>query len=134
MSKILNQYNNYKQKDSESVYIFRNGIFYISLNEDAKLLNDKIGLKLTSLSPEIVKCGFPISSLSKYTKILNNLHIKYTIIDNLPENTNIADYSNNIEIKKIINKLINLDLDNTTPIQALKILTDIQNKLKEMGE
>ena len=114
MSKILKQYNELKSKDASSIYIFRVGIFYNIINEDAKILNEKLGLKLTSLGPEIIKCGFPISSLDKYTKNLDNLQLKYTIIDNLPKNTNITDYSNNIEIKKILKKIIEIDMNNTT--------------------
>jgi len=94
-------------------------------------LNEKLGLKLTSLSPEIVKCGFPISSLDKYTKKLDELQLKYKVIDDLPNNTNIEDYANNIEVKKILNKIKNLDMNNTTFQQAFNILLDVQNKLKK---
>ena len=132
MSKILKQYNELKSKDASSIYIFRVGIFYNIINEDAKILNEKLGLKLTSLGPEIIKCGFPISSLDKYTKNLDNLQLKYTIIDNLPKNTNITDYSNNIEIKKILKKIIEIDMNNTTFQQAFNILLDIQEKLRSI--
>ena len=132
MSKILKQYKELKEKDASPIYIFRIGIFYNILNEDAKILNEKLGLKLTSLSPEIIKCGFPISSLEKYTKKLNNLQLKYMVIDDLPKDTNIVDYSNNIEIKKILKKIIEIDMNNTTFQQSFNILLDIQKKLKEL--
>ena len=54
MSKILKQYNELKEKDASSIYIFRIGIFYNILNEDAKILNEKLGLKITSLSTQII--------------------------------------------------------------------------------
>lgn len=41
MSKLLNQYNELKKNDASSVYLFRVGIFYNILNEDAKLINEK---------------------------------------------------------------------------------------------
>ena len=133
MSKILKQYNELKEKDASSIYIFRIGIFYNILNEDAKILNEKLGLKITSLSPEIIKCGFPISSLEKYTKKLDNLQLPYTIIDDLPKNTNINDYSNNIEIKKILKKISEIDMNNTTFQQSFNILLDIQKNLKNLN-
>ena len=37
MSKLLKQYNELKNKDSKKIYIFKVGIFYNILNEDAKL-------------------------------------------------------------------------------------------------
>lgn len=132
MSKILKQYNELKGKNASSIYIFRIGIFYNILNEDAKILNEKLGLKLTSLGPEIIKCGFPISSLEKYTKKLDELQLKYIIIDDLPENTSVSDYSNNIEIKKILKKITEIDMNNTTFQQSFNILLDIQNKLKNI--
>jgi len=131
MSKLIKKLEELKKHDASSIYIFRVGIFYNILNEDAKILNEKLGLKLTSLSPEIVKCGFPISSLDKYTKKLDELQLKYKVIDDLPNNTNIEDYANNIEVKKILNKIKNLDMNNTTFQQAFNILLDVQNKLKK---
>lgn len=57
--------------------------------------------------------------------------IKYKVIDNL-QNSNINDYMKNIEIKKILNKISNLDMNNTTFQQAFNTLLDIQNKLKKL--
>lgn len=132
MSKLIKNLKELKKLDASSIYIFRVGIFYNILNEDAKIVNEKLGLKLTSLSPEIIKCGFPISSLDKYTKKLDELQIQYKIIDNLPNNSNVTDYSNNIEIKKILNKITEIDMNNTTFQQSFNILLDIQNKLKKI--
>ena len=132
MSKILKQYKELKEKDASSIYIFRIGIFYNILNEDAKILNEKLSLKITSLSPEIIKSGFPISSLEKYTKKLDNLQLQYKVIDDLPQNSNIVDYSKNIEIKKILKKISEIDMNNTTFQQAFNILLEIQNKLKNI--
>ena len=132
MSKLLKQYESLKKIDPSYIYIFRVGIFYNILNEDAKIINEKLNLKITNLSPEIFKCGFPVSTLDKYKKILNEKGIKYKIIDNLPNNMNTADYMNNVEIKHIISKIKNLDINNTTFQQAFNILLDIQNKLKNI--
>lgn len=129
MSKLLNQYNELKKQDASSIYLFRVGIFYNILNEDAKIINEKLGLKITDLGPCIFKCGFPVSQLDKYIILLNKMKIKYKIIDNLP-NSNVNDYMKNIEIKKILNKITDIDMNNTTFQQAFNILLDIQNKLK----
>ena len=60
------------------------------------------------------------------------MQLNYKIIDDLPQNTNICDYTNNIEIKKIIKKIIDLDMNNTTFQQSFNILLDIQYKLKNI--
>jgi len=121
MSKLIKKLNELKKQDASSIYVFRIGIFYNIFNEDAQLINEKIGLKLTSLGSEIIKCGFPISSLEKYTKKFDNLQLKYKIIDDLPPDANINDYSNNIELKKILKKITEIDMNNTTFQQSFNI-------------
>ena len=59
------------------------------------------------------------------------MKIKYKVINNL-QNSNINDYMKNIEIKKILNKISNIDMNNTTFQQAFNTLLDIQNKLKNI--
>lgn len=132
MSKLMNQYNELKKEDASCIYLFRVGIFYNFLNADAKIINEKLGLKITDLGPNIFKCGFPVSQLDKYIILLNKMKIKYKIIDNLPNSTNINEYIKNVEIKKILNKIADLDMNNTTFQQSFNILLDIQNKLKKI--
>ena len=131
MSKLLKQYEQLKKEDASSIYLFRIGIFYNIINEDAKIINEKLGLKITDLGPSIFKCGFPVSQLDKYILLLNNMKIKYKVIDNVP-NSNSNDYMKNIEIKKLLNKIADIDMNNTTFQQAFNTLLDIQNKLKEI--
>ena len=59
------------------------------------------------------------------------MKIKYKVVDNLP-NTNINDYMKNVEIKKILNKIDGLDMNNTTFQQAFNILLDLQKKIREL--
>ena len=133
MSKLLKQYEELKKNDASSIYLFRVGIFYNILNEDAKLINEKLGLKITDLGPSIFKCGFPVSQLDKYIILLNKMKIKYKVINNLPNDSNINDYLKNVEIKKILNKIADMDLNNTTFQQAFNTLLDIQNKLRKLN-
>lgn len=132
MSKLLNQYESLKKKDANCIYIFRVGIFYNILNEDAKIVNEQIGLKITDLGPTIFKCGFPVSQIDKYTKLFTEKNIRYKIIDNLP-NSNVTDYLNNIEIKKIINEINDIDMNNTTFQDAFNFLLKIQNRIKKLN-
>ncbi|MBQ2937650.1 MAG: hypothetical protein IJE05_02045 [Clostridia bacterium] len=131
MSKLLKQYEELKKQDPNTIYLFRIGIFYNILNSDAKIINEKLGLKITDLGPNIFKCGFPISQLDKYVEILKKNDLKYKIIDNLP-NQNTNDYLNNIEIKKIIHKILDIDFNNITFQQSFNMLLDIQSKLKNI--
>ena len=126
MSKLQKQYEDLKRKDSEKIYIFRVGIFYNILNEDAKVVSDSIGLKLTDLGPSIVKCGFPIAKLDKYTNLLKSKNLPFEVI------SDIAPSNQNTSYKKIVDKIKKIDLDNTTFHQAFDILYNIQQNLKNI--
>lgn len=131
MSKLLRQYEDLKKQNPKVIYLFRVGIFYNILNNDAKILHEKIGLKITDLGPNIFKCGFPISQINKYVSLLDKMDLKYKIIDNLP-NQNTNDYINNIELKKIVKSILEIDFNQTTFQQAFNKLLDIQQKLKNI--
>lgn len=131
MSKLLRRYEDLKKQNPDVIYLFRVGIFYNILNNDAKILHEKIGLKITDLGPNIFKCGFPISQINKYVSLLDKMDLKYKIIDNLP-NQNTNDYINNIELKKIVKSILEIDFNQTTFQQSFNKLLDIQQKLKNI--
>lgn len=122
----MKQYEELKKKDNNKIYIFKVGIFYNILNEDARLVSNTIGLKLTSLSPDIVKCGFPIAKLEKYTNLLTSHNITFEVVSSPTSSCQNAPYSS------IITQLKNIDLNNTTFKDAFYILYNIQQKLKNM--
>lgn len=127
MSKLLKQYEELKKKDKNQIYIFKVGIFYNIINEDAKVVNNAIGLKLTDLGPNIVKCGFPVSNLEKYTNLLKSKKIEFKVINTLASSNN-----QNTSYGSIIKQIQNINLDNTTCKEAFDILYNIQQKLKNI--
>lgn len=126
MSKLMSQYEELKNKNSEKIYIFKVGIFYNILNEDARIVSNEIGLKLTDLSPEIIKCGFPISKLDKYTQLLDSHNLKYKLVSAHTSSNQSTSYNN------IIKKIENIDINNTTCKEAFDILYNIQQNLKNI--
>ena len=81
MSKLLNNYVKLKSKNPSKIYLFKSGIFYIFLDKDAILMSTVLNLKLTKLNANIVKCGFPTSSLEKYLNLLKQLSFDIEIIE-----------------------------------------------------
>ena len=86
MSKIYQKYlslKNSKNYTSHTMYLFKSGIFFIFIDEDAKIMSQILGLKLGKLNEEIVKCGFPIHSLEKYMQLLSSTpyHIEIVSTD-----------------------------------------------------
>ena len=126
MSKLQKQYENFKKKDSEKIYIFKVGIFYNILNEDTRVVSNSISLKLTDLGPNMVKCGFPIAKLNKHTNLLKTKDLKFEIVNTL------APSNQNVSYDSIIKKIQNTDLNNTTCKEAFDILYNIQQNLKNI--
>ena len=126
MSKLKKQYNELKEKDPEKIYLFKVGIFYNILNEDARKVSNEIGLKLTDLSPEIIRCGFPIAKLDKYTQLLDSHNLKYKLVPTHASSNQNTFYNN------IIKQIKNIDLNNTTCKETFDILYNIQQNLKNI--
>lgn len=123
MSKLYLEYLKKKKEDNHKYYLFKSGLFYIFLDEDAKNINKITPLNITNLNNEIVKCGFPSNSLEKYLSIFKNLGLEVEIINEIK-------IENNEEINnKIIKKIRNLDINVLTPVKALNILNEFKGIL-----
>ena len=77
MSKLHDKYLKLKKDDSSKMYLFESDKFYIFIDEDAENISKITTLKLTNLTNDVLKCGFPSISIDKYLDIFNNLKIKY---------------------------------------------------------
>ncbi len=131
MSKLLNIYTNLKEKDSSTLYLFKVGLFYNFLNNDAITISNLVHLKVTNLSPSIVKCGFPVNSLEKYLNLFNSLNLNIKIIDSIDYNTvyNVNDYKLNSDIKDLFNKILNTNIESLSIQEAYSFLEDLQNEV-----
>lgn len=116
MSKLYNRYKTLKNKKN-IIYIFKVGMFYVILDDDAKILSELLNLKLIPLNSEVNKCGFPVNSLKKYEKILKENKIKYKIIE---------DYEENKDLNQFLNKIKKYDIDNMTGIKALELIYELK--------
>ncbi len=128
MGKLYTKYKSLKGKDSSMLYLFKSGIFYIGLDEDAKKLNETLGLKLTNFDGNTVKCGFPSNSLETYLTKLQDSNINFRLIDNSFDTIESPEaYLNSMNIKKIIETLKNIDMDSTSPKEAYDVLYKLKS-------
>ena len=118
MSKLYTLYLKKKSIDKNKYYLFKSGMFYIFIDEDAKCISRLTTLKITNLNNEIVKCGFPCKNIDRYMELFSNLELDIEIVDNGNHN----DYRD--KIVKIIN---DVNINELTPIDAFNIIC----KLKE---
>ncbi len=98
MSKLYKSYKNLKQNNSQKIYLFKSGMFYISLQEDAERLSDIFGFKITRLNEEVTKVGFPQNRLDYYSAKLNAMdNVEFEIVDSNETGRIVLEY---IELMK----------------------------------
>lgn len=128
MSKLYSKYLEKKLMNREKCYLFKSGMFYIFLDEDAKKIHSITLLSLTNLTNDIVKCGFPQNSLEKYINIFKNLNIEVEIVEDDENKIKVMDTRREL---KVIKKIKSLNIDTISPFKALTILKELRNILDE---
>ncbi len=126
MSKLINMYKKLKEQDAETLYLFKSGIFYIFLAEDAQKISRLFSLKLTPLNNDVLKCGFPLSSINKYSIKFRENNIRVKII----EDNIIFSESNFFKEQKylqLIGILQNIDIDSLSVSEAYKVIETLKN-------
>lgn len=133
MSKLFNIYQNLKQEDSETLYLFKSGIFYIFIDNDAKKVHDLLDLKLTNLNTEIVKCGFPENSLQKYLKLLSLTKYNVKIIDSTSNTSfKVKDFTMNTSNIDLLKTLSSVNENNLSVKDAYEFITNIKHNAIEI--
>lgn len=124
-----------KKTDKDTILLFKSGIFYILLDNDARLVSSILNLKLTQLNSDVVKCGFPISSLDKYLHLLIKYNLNVKIID-LSSNTvyNPDEFAYNSETDSLLLELSKLDVDNLSIKEAYSKLEDFNQQANKILE
>ncbi len=135
MSKIYNKYLELKSSPDHStntLYLFKSGLFFIFVDEDAKLVSNLLNLKLGNLNESVVKCGFPCNSLKKYLALFKSTPYNIEIISinsqELPVSSN--NYLISEQLEHIATEILDLEIDNLSISQAYDFLYQIQNKIK----
>ena len=133
MSKLYDKFSSLKNTNNEKLYLFKSGIFFIALNEDAKKLSDIFGFKITNLNDTVTKCGFPSKRIDYYSSLLNKMDVDFDIIDlSTTSVKSTKDYINSYNFDDIIDLLINIDFDNITFKEAFETLYDLSNRTKKI--
>ena len=134
-SKLYNTYISLKTKSPYKKYLFKSGIFYIFIDDDAKELHKLLNLKLSNLNSQIVKCGFPVKALDKYMKLLKQCGYSVEIVDFSTNSLfNYDEYLLNIKIHKFIDKISRLETDSLSISQAYDVLEELKQEANTIFE
>lgn len=133
MSKLYDKYKLLKSENASKLYLFKNGIFYIFLDDDAIKMSKFLNLKLTKLNETVFKCGFPVKNIDKYLNLLkiNNYEIDIVDSTNLPPCSS-RQYLQNDEINKFITNIANVDYEHLSITEAFSFIEDIISKAQNL--
>lgn len=126
MSKLYKKYLELKENNSEKLYLFHSGIFYIFLDQDAQKVANQLGLKLTKFTDQIYKCGFPENSFIKYKNRLKELELDYEIIGSKEMEKVVVSP----KTMRLLERIKKMDMNEITPMKALTTLTELVEELK----
>lgn len=133
MSKLYSEYEKLKQKNNKKIYLFKSGIFYVALQDDAQKLSEIFDFKITNLNDNVIKCGFPLKRLEFYINLLKQKNVDFEIVDNnYSKIENYSDYLNNESVKNILHSIVELDMNDISFKQAFEILNNLHIKLKQI--
>ena len=136
MSKLYSKYLSLKKEtNSSKIYLFKSGIFYLFIDEDAKMMSPLLQLKLTNLNPTVLKCGFPVNSLEKYMPLLEQTGKTIEIID-LEKNISSSPKKFIItkDVKDFITYLSSQNSNNLSVKEAYQFIDDVVVKSKFLLE
>lgn len=134
LGKLYSKYTQLKKENPNILYVFKSGVFYIFIDEDAKKISQLLNLKLTKLNDSIFKCGFPISAQDKYFELLKQIPYEINIIENI---NNISSSTNSLitdnSIKNLVKKIQQINID-SLPLKdtysLIKNIKEYANKIK----
>ena len=131
-----------QEKEKGYIVIANSGTFYIARGRDAVLLHNILDLKVNCMDTEICKIGFPVNSLEKYTKLIEEKQYSYIVYnyDNKLEKLTIlkkykGKYFNNIKEQRlncyICSNTVKMYRKHDKYIQAVANLYDEEKKKEE---
>lgn len=133
MSKMYKRYLELKKENNSKIYLFKSGIFYLFLDDDAKLMSNVLNLRLTNLNETILKCGFPVNNLNKYINLIKSLGYDVNIIDNLADKpVPTKNYLLNSSMEALINTLTSINPNELSIKEAYSLIDNLIAKAKKI--
>lgn len=133
MSKIYSLYQQLKENNKEITYLFKSGLFYIALGDDAINLSKQFNLKLTKFNDVVLKCGFPVSSVDKYINLFSSYGIKFKLVD---FNSNIIyspkEFQLNNSVQDILNSIASIDTNNLSISEIYNYVDELKLKCQQL--
>lgn len=90
---LKEKYQELKLNYPKSIIFIKSGNFFITLNQDAIIINKILNYKIKQLNNNYIRVGFPVSSINKVSKVFTKNEINYLFFDG--DIIDQAKFSNN---------------------------------------
>ena len=135
MSKMYQRYLELKKINPNQIYLFKIGIFYLFLADDAKKMASLLNLKLTNLNENVLKCGFPVNNLDKYLNLIKSLGYTIEIVDSVTSSPLPSkNYLLNTSVKNLIDSICLIKADELSIKEAYSLIDSLNLKAKKIKE
>ncbi len=135
MSKMYQRYLELKKINPNQIYLFKSGIFYLFLADDAKKMASLLNLKLTNLNENVLKCGFPVNNLDKYLNLIKSLGYTIEIVDSVTSSPLPSkNYLLNTSVKNLIDSICLIKADELSIKEAYSLIDSLNLKAKKIKE
>lgn len=130
MSKLYNLYVELKKQNSNTIYLFKSGIFFIAIEDDAYCLSKLFNFKIGNLTETVAKCGFPCSSINKYSNLFKAHNLNIKIIENTTNTIyNFKEYAQDNSIIELLDFINSVDTNNLSITEAYKFIDNLKSKV-----
>ena len=129
------KYEMYKRQYNNYVVLFKQGNFYLSMNDDALILNNIFNYKVNVVS-DFIKVGFPLKSIDKVLPIFEEKNINFIIVDKeivekrkYPDNKYFDYFNSDSNYGFVLNRINKIDKtlkDNLLNSNIESVLNDIE--------
>ena len=134
-----------KQIHDKDVCLFRMGGFYHTFGNDSNIISYFLGYKVRDIEGGMTECGFPVDSISKILRKLEDNKINYVIIDkrnnyNVEEKENYRNLNRYnkfaekakiyVNCKKRIDKINQYLMNNIYDTEIKDVISNMENVIK----
>lgn len=78
---LLDKIMEVKEKNEGKICIFRQGVFYVVIGDDACILTERVGLKKICYCKGVCKVGIPINTINRYMQVFKRLKLNFCVFD-----------------------------------------------------
>ena len=125
--KLIDCYNYYKDKYPNYIVFIKSGNFYDVFGEDTKIISYLLNYRINEFNG-IKKLGFPVNSLFKVTRVMEQQKINYLLLEKEDEEYDVSTKKRFVN-GNYLNYVEKLEQFNAYSMRIEKIYRDLKSRI-----